>query len=154
MTLARIQGLLFILFGIVSSYDSWRITTTVRPTGNFDAIGPDRYLLLLSFIMMLVGLLLVLRPPLQTGNVSVRNLFQWPPAHYLTVIAIMVLFVWVMPYIGFAFACLAFFLAMYWLLGNWSWPRIVLYTVITTAFIYVVFIYLSDMSLPKSPLGI
>ncbi|HWV55401.1 MAG TPA: tripartite tricarboxylate transporter TctB family protein [Pseudorhodoplanes sp.] len=153
MTLTRIQGLLFILLGVVSSYDSWRIVSNVRPTGNFDAVGPDRYLLGLSVIMIVVGALLAARSSAQGGSVSVAELFRWPPPHFVSVLVIVTAFVWLMPYIGFTFSCLLFFLTVYRLLGEASWPRIVVHAVLTTAFIYVIFIYFSDMSLPKSPLG-
>lgn len=154
MTLQRVQGLLFVLFGIISSYDSWRIIATVRPTANFDAIGPDRYLLFLSALMIVVGLLLALRPSGGSASFDWSDLRKWPPANYLVVIAIMVAFVWGMSYLGFTIACLAFFVAAYRLLGDWSWSRTIGYAAITTVFIYVVFVYFSDMSLPKSFLGI
>lgn len=153
MTLARIQGLLFIFFGAVSTYDGWRISSTVRPFANFDAVGPDRYLLALSVIMIAIGALLVARPTtlkLVPGSMQIWN---WPPPHYLSVLFMLVAFVALAPYLGFTPASLLFFLASYRLLVEGTWVRVAVYSVLTTAFMYVVFIYLADMSLPKSPLG-
>jgi hypothetical protein len=153
MTLARIQGLLFILFGAVSTYDGWRISSTVRPSANFDAIGPDRYLLALSIVMMIIGTFLVVRPSTLKIAPGAIQIWSWPPPHYLSVLVMLVTFVALAPYLGFTAACLLFFLASYRLLGEWTWARVAVYSVLTTAFMYVVFIYLADMSLPKSPLG-
>lgn len=153
MTLARIQGLLFILFGAVSAYDGWRISTVDRPSANFDAIGPDRYLLALSIIMMVVGILLVVRPAtLKIAPGSIK-IWSWPPPHFLSILVLLVALVAAMPYLGFTAACLLFFLASYRLLNDGTWARVAGYSVLTTAFMYVVFIYLADMSLPKSALG-
>lgn len=153
MTLARIQGLLFIFFGAVSTYDGWRISWTVRPSANFDAVGPDRYLLALSAIMIFIGALLVVRPTTLKVAPSSMQLWNWPPPHFLSILVLLVVLVAVMPYVGFTAACLLFFVASYRLLGDGTWARVITYSALTTAFMYVVFIYLADMSLPKSPLG-
>jgi hypothetical protein len=153
MTLARVQGLLFIFFGAVSAYDGWRISSTVRASANFDAVGPDRYLLALSVVLIVVGILLAVRPSLPKASVSAVQIWSWPPPHYLSVLIMLILFVALMPYLGFSVACLLFFVASYRLLGEWTWARVLAYSVLTTAFAYVVFIYFSDMSLPTSPLG-
>jgi hypothetical protein len=155
MTAYRMQGLLFVFLGLVSGYESWQINETVRPTGNFDAIGPDRYLALLSVIMVVVGLWLAVRPPQGGGAASDwSDLRRWPPAHYLVVLAILTAFVWAMPWTGFVFGSLFFFILMYRLLGGWSWLRTLSYAAITTIFIYVIFVYVSDLPMPKSFLGI
>ena len=152
MALARIQGLLFILFGAVSTYDGWRMSSTVRPDANFDAVGPDRYLIALSVIMIVIGFFLAARPSTLKVEPGAMQLWSWPPPHYLSVLVLLITFVAIMPYLGFTIACLLFFTASYRLLGDWSWARVAAYSVLTTAFVYVVFIYLADMSLPKSPL--
>lgn len=154
MAVHRIQGLLFILFGIVASLDSWRITESVRPTANFDTIGPDRYLAILSALMILLGLGLALRPKSAGQAGDWGDLCKWPPADYLIVTVILVAYIWLISVIGFAISSLLFFVALFRLLGEWSWARTLSYAVITTVCLYVVFIYLADMSLPTSFLGI
>ena len=154
MAVHRIQGLLFILLGVVASYDSWRITTTVRPTANFDAIGPDFYLAILSGLMILLGLGLALRPKAEGAAGDWSDLRRWPPADFLVVGVVLALFIWLIPIIGFTVSCLLFFVALFRLLGRWSWKRAISYAVITTVSIYALFVYGADMSLPKSFLGI
>ena len=154
MAVHRIQGLLFILFGVVASFDSWRITESVRPTANFDAIGPDYYLAILSGLMILLGLALALRPNAEGMAGDWSDLRRWPPADFLVVGVVLALFIFVIPIIGFSAGCLLFFVALYRLLGRWSWTRAIGYAVVTTVCIYALFVYGADMSLPKSFLGI
>jgi hypothetical protein len=54
--LNRVTGVLFIALGVLSMVDGWRVTEQARPTGNFDAIGPDRYLMGLGALMLIAGL--------------------------------------------------------------------------------------------------
>ncbi len=150
----RIHGLLFVFFGLVSAFDSWRISTSVRPTATFDEVGPDRYLAILSGLMIVLGLALALRPQPAEGSGNWSDLRKWPPPEYVVVLVVLTLFIWAIPVVGFSISSLLFFVASYKLMGNWSWPRTLTYAIITTVFIYVVFVYFADMSMPRSFLGI
>ena len=67
MILHRLHGALFLLLGVVSLADGWRIAQQAREGANFDAIGPDRYLIALGAAMLATGLWRLLRgPPLET----------------------------------------------------------------------------------------
>ncbi|MDO8876749.1 MAG: tripartite tricarboxylate transporter TctB family protein [Pseudolabrys sp.] len=150
----RIQGLLFILIGVVSLIDSWRINKWVRPGGFFDGIGPDGYLGVISVILILLGIALAIRSKIGGETSDWNDLGRWPPADYVVVTAILALFVLAIPILGFSFSCFLFFIALYGLLGDWSWGRTVAYSFVTAASIYVIFEYLAEMSLPKSFLGV
>ena len=150
----RFPGILFVLFGILSSFDSWRITSLVRPTANFDSVGPDRYLAILSGLMILLGLALALRPPAESGTADWSDLRRWPPADYLIVAAILALFIGAISIIGFSFSCFLFFAVLYRFLGKLSLLRSLSYAALTTVFLYVTFLYFADMSLPVSFLGV
>src|SRR5207249_5222897 len=63
MILHRLHGALFLLLGVVSVADGWRIAQQAREGANFDAIGPDRYLIALGAAMLLAGLWRLLRGP-------------------------------------------------------------------------------------------
>lgn len=150
----RIQGLLFILLGVVSLVDSWRIREWVRPQAFFDGIGPDGYLGVVSVFMILLGISLAIRSKIEGETSDWSDLRRWPPADYLVVAVILALFVVAIPIVGFSLSCLLFFVALYRLLGGWSWGRTVSYALVTTGCIYVVFLYLAEMPLPKSFLGV
>lgn len=150
----RIQGLLFILIGVVSLIDSWRIMKWVRPDAFFDGIGPDGYLAVVSAIMILLGIALTVRSKIEGETSDWSDLRRWPPADYLIVAVILALYIVAIPIAGFSFSCLLFFVALYKLLGGWSWGRTVGYAFVSAACIYVVFVYLAEMPLPKSFLGV
>lgn len=150
----RMQGLIFVLLGFVGLFDAWRIRESVRPTADLDGIGPDGYLAILSVIMLVLGLALAIRSKIEGETGDWSDLARWPPVDYVVVAVIMALFVLAIPLIGFSISSLLFFLALFGLLGDWSWPRTVGYAVVTTVVIYVVFVYFADMSLPKSFLGV
>ncbi|MPZ58941.1 MAG: hypothetical protein GEU91_21125 [Rhizobiales bacterium] len=150
----RIQGLIFILLGIVALLDSWRITEEVRPTANFDGIGPDRYLAIVSVIMIVLGAALSMRAKIAGETSDWSDLRRWPPADFVLIAIVMAAFIWIIPVIGFVASCLLFFLAAFGILGDRPWWRTVGYAVVTTIAIYVIFIHLADLSLPKSFLGV
>ena len=52
MILQRVHGIFFMLLGGVSVVDGWRIAQQAREGANFDAIGPDRYLMALGALML------------------------------------------------------------------------------------------------------
>jgi len=154
MAVHRIQGLFFVLLGLIGALDSWRITSVVRETASFDSVGPDRYLLIISILMIVLGLGLAWRPRL-AGEFNIwSDVRRWPPADYLLVGIILAAFVFAIPYIGFSIASLVFFVTVYRLLGDWSWPRTLALATITTVVIWFVFVYFADMSMPKSFLGV
>jgi hypothetical protein len=154
MGVNRIQGLLFVLLGIVSAFDSWRISETVRPDATFDGVGPDRYLAILSALMIVLGIALALRPPGPGQASDWSDLRRWPPPDYLIVAVILTIFIWAISAIGFSVSSFFFFVVLIRFLGKTSWPRTVAYAGITTVSLYAIFIYFADMPLPKSFLGV
>jgi predicted phage tail protein len=67
MILQRAHGIFFMLLGAVSFVDGWRIAQQAREGANFDAIGPDRYLMALGVLMLIAGVWRLLsRPELHT----------------------------------------------------------------------------------------
>jgi predicted phage tail protein len=62
MMLQRAHGIFFTLLGAVSIVDGWRIAQQAREGANFDAVGPDRYLLALGALMLVAGLWRLLGP--------------------------------------------------------------------------------------------
>lgn len=146
----RIQGMIFTLLGIVGLFDTWRINDEVRPTANFDGIGPDRYLAIISAILIVLGLALAFRSKIAGETSDWSELRRWPPVDYLVIAIILAVFIWAIPVIGFSAACLLFFMATFKVLGDWSWPRTAVYSLAMAIFIYAVFIYFADLPMPKT----
>lgn len=150
--LHRIPGLIFVILGLASLADAWRITSTVRDTATFDALGPDRYLMLASVLMVISGALLALIPAEPQANTATpptatAGAGRLPP-HVLILLAL-IGFALATPYAGFEAACLGFFLYAFSGISGWPLLRSLLAAVIAVAILYVVFVWVADVPLPK-----
>jgi hypothetical protein len=153
MLLQRAQGLLFMLIGAISMADAWRISVQWREAANFDAIGPDRYLLALGAVLVMGGAWTLLRPaPLaSTGNGAEAQPAGTPTTLVLTLV-LLVGFTALMPLLGFSLACLLFLVLQLWLLASWPWWKTVIAAVVIAAAFHVTFVSFADMPLPKASL--
>jgi hypothetical protein len=146
--LNRVTGVLFIALGIVSMVDGWRVTEQARPTGNFDAIGPDRYMIGLGVLMLVAGLWRLLsrsetEPSERAGAESNER-----PILALT-LALFAAFAFAVPYLGFSLACFLFLAAELWLLSGWAWWKAIAVAVPIAVAFHVAFVSFADMPFPK-----
>ncbi len=151
--LYRIQGLMYLLLGVVSLAEGWHITQTAREGANFDAIGPDRYLMALGVLLIAVGSWLALRPP-QSSDATQA---YWPAqarTNLIVCIAMLAAFTLAMPYVGFTLGCFVFLTVLFRHLGDWSWLRSVTAAALTSAFFYIGLIRLADVPLPSGIAGL
>jgi Tripartite tricarboxylate transporter TctB family len=156
MILHRLHGALFLLLGGVSLADGWRIAQEAREGANFDAIGPDRYLIALGAIMLLAGLWRLLRgAPSQTEAPAVAtDRDAGATSNLLLTLAMLVSFALLVPVLGFSPTCFLFVAAQLRVLGGWSWwLSLAVAGPIALAF-HAAFIGLADMPLPKGYFGI
>jgi hypothetical protein len=156
MILHRLHGALFLLLGLVSVADGWRIAQQAREGANFDAIGPDRYLIALGAAMLLAGLWRLLRgPPQQTDReAAVPDRDAGATWSLLLTLAMLVAFALLVPVLGFSPTCFLFVAAQLRVLGGWSWwLSLAVAAPIALAF-HAAFITLADMPLPKGYFGI
>jgi len=158
MILHRLHGALFLLLGVVSVADGWRIAQQAREGANFDAIGPDRYLIALGAAMLLAGLWRLLRgaPPESETAAAVpapegdaRAL-----SDLLLTVAMLVAFALLVPVLGFSPTCFLFLVAQLRVLGGWTWWRSLGAAALIALAFHLAFIGLADMPLPKGYFGI
>ena len=123
MILHRLHGALFLLLGVVSVADGWRIAQQAREGANFDAIGPDRYLIALGAAMLLAGLWRLLRgpPPETETEAAVPDRDAGATSSLLLTLAMLVGFALLVPVLGFSPTCFLFVAAQLRMLGGWSW---------------------------------
>jgi hypothetical protein len=153
--LYRTQGLLLAFLAAVSILDGWRITREAREGANFDAIGPDRYLIALGVAMLAVGLYLALKPS-DTGSKSAKE--DADPSNtalrsLVSVTAALAVFALAMPYLGFTIGNFVFIAYLTRLFGDWPWWRSLCTAAVVTAVFYVSFVMVADVALPKGMLG-
>lgn len=154
MSPTRIQGLLFMALSVVSIADGWRITSDVRDGANFDPIGPDRYLMIVSATLLVIGLWLVVGVrPVAVGVPAKATPRVWPPSNFVLVLLTLSIFAFAIPWVGFLVACLGFFVIMFRLLSDWNWTVTLGAAVITSLAFYGGFIRLADLPMPKGVLG-
>ena len=152
--LYRVQGLVYALLGAVSLFEGWHITKTAREGANFDAIGPDRYLMALGALLIVVGLWLAIRPP-QSADEAPASYWSGEARTTLIVcIAMLAAFTLAMPYAGFTLGCFVFLAVLFRYLSDWSWPRSTAAAALTSAFFYVGLIRLADVPLPSGMAGL
>lgn len=157
MLLHRLHGLLFLLLGVGSVVDGWRITRQAREGANFDAIGPDRYLMALGVLMLLAGLWRLLRgpePQTEMMSAAVPDRVGGARSNLLVTVALLVGFALLVPVLGFSPTCFLFLTVLLRVLGGWTWWRSLGVAAPIALAFHVAFIQFADMPLPKGFLGI
>jgi hypothetical protein len=147
MALQRGQGLIFVLIGAISLVDGWRITLQAREAANFDAVGPDRYLLALGVVLICSGAWSLLGPQRLARQPRV------PPggmtSTLVLTLAALVGFAALTPLLGFSLACFLFLGLQLWLLARWPWWKCLIVAAVIALAFHVTFIVLADMPMPK-----
>jgi hypothetical protein len=147
MLLYRAQGAILALLGAGSVLEAWRITQDAREGANFDAIGPDRYLMSLGVLMLVIGIWLALRPPVTDQFASLPERPKVDSTFYVTM-AMLAALTAALPHIGFTVASFVFLTVMFRRFGSWSWVRSAAASAITAAIFYITFIRVADVPLP------
>jgi hypothetical protein len=159
MLLQRLHGLFFVLLGLVSIADGWRITQQAREGANFDAIGPDRYLIALGGLLLAAGIWRTCQraEPASIASGSARQEPRGEPdgaeaRTLLLTVAALAGFALLVPIVGFTPASLLFLIAQLRIMADWPWWRIVLAALTIAAALDVTFVRFADMPLPKGSL--
>jgi hypothetical protein len=151
--LNRVHGVLFVLLGLLSAGDGWRITQQARVGANFDAIGPDRYLITLGALMLIAGVWRLLSKPETEPRAHAEARSSELPTLALTLV-LFAAFAFAVPYLGFSLACFLFLTAELWVLSRWAWWKTLALAVPIALAFHVAFITFADMPLPKGYFGI
>ena len=151
MILHRLHGALFLLLGVVSVADGWRIAQQAREGANFDAIGPDRYLMALGALMLTAGVWRLLsRPELGAKpQATIADRDEGATSKLVLTLGMLAAFAVLVPVLGFSLTCFLFLAAQLRIQGDWPWwLSLGVAAPIALAF-DVAFMRVADMSLPK-----
>ena len=151
MLLQRAHGILFMLLGAASIVDGWRIALQAREGANFDAIGPDRYLMALGTLMLVAGSWRLLsRQDLEREAQTVAgDRDARVTSHLVLTAGMLASFALAVPALGFSLTCFLFLAAQLRLLGSWSWWLSLAVAAPTALMFHIAFITFADMPLPK-----
>jgi len=157
MILHRLQAALFMLLGAVSLADGWRIARQAREGANFDAIGPDRYLMALGALMIAAGFWSLLGRMQAEGQMQPQTAAEQHDGNaawsLVLTLGMLASFALALPYLGFAPACFLFIAAQLRVLGGWPWWRCLAAAAPIALAFHLAFITFADMPLPKGYFG-
>lgn len=152
--LNRLHGVLFMLLGLGSVADGWRIAQQARAGANFDAIGPDRYLIGLGVALLATGLWRLLsRSEAEPQATDTEARAGMLPTLALA-LGFVAAFAFAIPYLGFSPACFLFLALLLRVLSGWAWWRSIAVAVPIALAFHVAFVSFADMPFPKGYFGI
>jgi hypothetical protein len=145
------------VFGLWSIWDGYRLMADARSVSSFDALGPDRYMMVLGAVLVLSSALYfraaraeaaVARPA--AGAASDDNL----DLRRLCLVALAFAgYILLAPLGGYVGTTAIFFFAAYWIMDLEGLVRRAVAAAITTAAFAIVFIVLADIPMPLGLLG-
>ncbi|MBO0763097.1 MAG: tripartite tricarboxylate transporter TctB family protein [Hyphomicrobiaceae bacterium] len=151
MLLERAQAIAYVLLGAVSLADGWRISQQDRRAANFDAVGPDRYLLALGLLMLAAGLwrLLGARQAEPQPQQSAMGVSASVASQLILTLVTLAAFAALIPVLGFSLASPLFLAAQLQLLGAWAWWKNAIAAVMLALAFHATFVWFADIPLPK-----
>ena len=151
--LQRVQEVLFVLLGAASLADGWRIMGHVRETATFDALGPDRYAMVIGGLMVVAGLLLAVERRVVADRPAEAGAGLWPLPDHIAMLVTLVVLALAMPVTGFVPASLAFFVLAFCWVARWNLARGLIGAALATAGLYATFTLAADVPLPRGYWG-
>lgn len=155
----RVWGIGLLSMGALWIWDGWKLQQAERMRSMFDALGPDRYLMLMGGLLVLTGTIIAFSKPepvLVDGSFDQSPEQSWferltaAPVIFTFALAAYALLI---PIFGYVISTFLFFFAAYYIAGRRNLVRTLIASVISTAAFYVIFPYLADMILPRGIFG-
>ena len=148
-----VLGIAFLIFGGVSIWDARRIASTTRLRGTLDIVGPDGYSLGVGVLLLAIGVLLTLKGFADArhrgARVAPSAADETGSYSHFALIAVLLVYAIAMPVVGYAVTTLAFFLAVFRIMGIRSWVRNAVASLGLTVLFYLAFTIVADLPLPK-----
>jgi hypothetical protein len=141
------EGLILVIFGIVGVIEGLRLNERSEEAG--DAFGPGWYLITLSLVLLICGLIYLASTSKgrDKKTVAAETAFSWKgPASFA--IVTMILSCALLPYIGYFLSTAAFLLVCTRLFGEQSWVKSILIAGLSGVVFWFVFVYLAQIPMP------
>ena len=152
-----VESLIVILLAGIGIVDGWRLSNVVREGGMFhDVIGPDRYLIAISFGLMIMGIRQLVVSLRKKGDTRAKEEEKEGGKMKLVCVVALVLMLYtlVLPLTGYLVASLLFFPTIFFIFGVRPWLRSAAVGLITAGLFYAIFEYFAEVPLPKGLLEI
>ncbi len=151
MTRLVVEAALLAIVGLWSVADGYRLTLDAREASGFDALGPDRFIMVLGAVLVVLGALYLREARAQAA--AAQPAAQSGESHagasrfYLMALAFAA-YIIVAPFGGYVLTTALFFLAAYWLMDVRGVVRCVMATVVTVAAFALVFVVFAGIPMP------
>lgn len=154
-----IEGILFLVIGLLNIAESLRLTLTMRQPGIYDVVGPDRYSFIVGFALVTAAVSYIFSQRKQTSNVKERKSNEEKKeksglVKVVGIIGILSLYAILIPTIGYFLASVVFFFLMLKILGLSSWILGIILSVGMTLIYLLIFGYFLGVILPKGFIGL
>lgn len=155
-----LEGAIFAAIGVFSIQDGVRLSAAARREGVFDLIGPDRYIMVIGAILIMIAIAHVANAFITrrvipadgpgVDDAAVENKF----GVLVSLTAAFAGYAIFAPLAGYAATTLVFFCVTYFIMGVRGWLGVLGASIITAAVFVLIFSVLSSMPLPRGILGL
>jgi putative tricarboxylic transport membrane protein len=118
------------------------------PVALYDEIGPGRFLVAVSGLLLVVAMLYVVRMRARADSLA----SQPEAARAVRVVAVLALYAVLLDLVGFLLATFGFLLALFACLRCSSWRRSLLTALAYSLVLYLLFVHALEMELPRGAL--
>ncbi|BAH45623.1 putative transport protein [Brevibacillus brevis NBRC 100599] len=142
-----IGALLSMILGVVLSFEAYRLEAFSTSL----YVGDHTLPAILGFLFFMLGGVLLVQSFRVTEEASSPNpgpLFPGKRLRLLLCFLFLLLYVWLLGAIGYTMATLFVSFAFFILIGSYRWRTSIVYSVLLTGGLYVVFIYSLHITLP------
>lgn len=146
-------GAIFVALAGVSFWDGYRIASTLRRPGVYDGLGPDRYLMAVGLLVLILGVALAVQGAREFHQKAPEVAGEQASTRHLWLLAAICGYVALIWLLGYAIATFAFFVATLWIMGQRDWRWSLPSAAALTAAYFLMFEYAADISLPKGVFG-
>ena len=142
----RIVALLFLGLVVLYGWEGSKFTAALQ----VDVVGPALFPRILAVAGLLLGLMLLLKAPRRQTEESEMGAGQ----HLVILVPVLLLlgYVLVLEPVGFPLATIVFLVVSFKYFGQPSWKGAILYSLVITTAVFMLFYYGLDLKLPLGPL--
>lgn len=153
-TKVLIEGILLLVIGFICLAESLRLISRVDPKKISDILGPGYYIFSLGLLLLIIGMIYLFihyREALrmEKGSLTQELTIQKINMKVVYMILVFVIYIVLIPIVGYFVSTLLFFFLEFRLAGVRSWKGNVLLTSVVTVLFFFVFIHYCHIVFPR-----
>jgi hypothetical protein len=144
-----IEGILIIVFGLISTAEGLRLIIDKDPYVLYDSLGPGSYVLVLGISLIILGIVHIMINYRKLPKMESVEIGKGMRIQMLSTIIVLAIYTYLIGIVGYLIATLVFFLSEFRVVGIKSWRNNLILTLILTVIYYAVFIEFCGMVFPR-----